>query len=51
MRLPNQAGLKLLFAFPFVQTYRFHSGLGGDICVHEYMAESRICFSLPRQIL
>ncbi|CAG9821777.1 unnamed protein product [Phaedon cochleariae] len=51
MRLPNQAELKLLFASPYLQTYRFHSGLGGDICVHEYMAESRLCFSFPRQIL
>ncbi|KAJ8976461.1 hypothetical protein NQ317_012839 [Molorchus minor] len=51
MRLPSQAELKLLFASPYLQTYRFHSGLGGDICVHEYMAESRLCFSFPRQIL
>lgn len=51
MRLPNQNDLKLLFASPFLQTYRFHSGLGGDIVVHEYMAESRLCFSFPHQIL
>ncbi|KAG5883497.1 hypothetical protein JTB14_013927 [Gonioctena quinquepunctata] len=51
MRLPSQAELKLLFASPYLQTYRFHSGLGGDICVHEYMAESRLCFSFPRQTL
>ncbi|XP_025832000.1 type I inositol 3,4-bisphosphate 4-phosphatase isoform X2 [Agrilus planipennis] len=51
MRLPSQAEIKLLFALPFEQTYRFHSGLGGDICVHEIMAESRICFSFPHQLL
>ncbi|KAJ8934772.1 hypothetical protein NQ314_013198 [Rhamnusium bicolor] len=51
MRLPSQSELKLLFSSPHLQTYRFHSGLGGDICVHEYMAESRLCFSFPRQIL
>ncbi|XP_018570173.1 type I inositol 3,4-bisphosphate 4-phosphatase isoform X2 [Anoplophora glabripennis] len=51
MRLPSQSELKLLFSSPFLQTYRFHSGLGGDICVHEYMAESRLCFSFPRQVL
>nr|XP_015834055.1 PREDICTED: type I inositol 3,4-bisphosphate 4-phosphatase [Tribolium castaneum] len=51
MRLPNQSELKLLYSSPYIQTYRFHSGLGGDICVHEYMAESRICFSFPHQLL
>ncbi|XP_049819247.1 inositol polyphosphate-4-phosphatase type I A isoform X2 [Aethina tumida] len=51
MRFPNQSELKLLYASPFIQTYRFHSGLGGDICVHEFMAESRLCFSFPNQIL
>nr|CAH7757510.1 unnamed protein product [Callosobruchus chinensis] len=51
IRLPSQSELKILFASPYVQTYRFHSGLGGDICVHEYMAESRLCFSFPKQIL
>ncbi|XP_065160190.1 inositol polyphosphate-4-phosphatase type I A-like isoform X2 [Atheta coriaria] len=51
MRLPSQAELKLLYASPFVQTYRFHSGLGGDICVHELMAESKLCFAFPQQLL
>lgn len=51
MRLPNQAELKLLYASPFLQTYRFHSGLGGDVCVHELMAESKLCFSFPHQLL
>ncbi|XP_031346437.1 inositol polyphosphate-4-phosphatase type I A isoform X2 [Photinus pyralis] len=51
MRFPNQTELKLLFASPFLQTYRFHSGLGGDICVHEVMLESRLCFSFPHQLV
>ncbi|XP_066249829.1 inositol polyphosphate-4-phosphatase type I A isoform X1 [Euwallacea similis] len=51
MRLPSQADLKLLFSSPHLQTYRFHSGLGGDISMHEYMAESKLCFSFPYQML
>ncbi|XP_046998595.1 inositol polyphosphate-4-phosphatase type I A isoform X1 [Schistocerca americana] len=51
MKLPNQGHLPQLFASPYVQTYRFHSGLGGDICVHELMAESRLCFQFPQQLL
>ncbi|XP_046586824.1 inositol polyphosphate-4-phosphatase type I A isoform X2 [Neodiprion lecontei] len=51
MKLPHQGQLKLLFANPHVQTYRFHSGLGGDICVHEIMAESKLCFQFPQQLL
>ncbi|KAK4877541.1 hypothetical protein RN001_010047 [Aquatica leii] len=51
MHFPNQAELKLLFASPYLQTYRFHSGLGGDICVHELMVESRLCFSFPHQLV
>ncbi|XP_017773756.1 PREDICTED: type I inositol 3,4-bisphosphate 4-phosphatase isoform X2 [Nicrophorus vespilloides] len=51
MRLPSQAELKLLYASPYVQTYRFHSGLGGDICAHELMAENKLCFSFPQQLL
>ncbi|XP_050301479.1 inositol polyphosphate-4-phosphatase type I A isoform X2 [Anthonomus grandis grandis] len=51
IRLPSQTDLKLLFSSPHLQTYRFHSGLGGDISVHEYMAESKMCFSFPHQML
>ncbi|XP_014208606.1 type I inositol 3,4-bisphosphate 4-phosphatase isoform X3 [Copidosoma floridanum] len=51
IKLPHQGQLKLLFANPFIQTYRFHSGLGGDICVHETMAESKLCFQFPQQLL
>lgn len=71
IKLPHQGQLKLLFANPFIQTYRyksikccakkssfeytsffrFHSGLGGDICVHEIMAESKLCFQFPQNLL
>ncbi|XP_063986470.1 inositol polyphosphate-4-phosphatase type I A isoform X2 [Diachasmimorpha longicaudata] len=51
MKLPHQGQLKLLFANTHVQTYRFHSGLGGDICVHEIMAESKLCFQFPQHLL
>ncbi|XP_008208187.1 inositol polyphosphate-4-phosphatase type I A isoform X5 [Nasonia vitripennis] len=51
IKLPHQGQLKLLFANPHIQTYRFHSGLGGDICVHETMAESKLCFQFPQQLL
>ncbi|XP_054012614.1 inositol polyphosphate-4-phosphatase type I A isoform X1 [Hylaeus anthracinus] len=51
IKLPHQGQLKLLFANPYMQTYRFHSGLGGDICVHEIMAESKLCFQFPQHLL
>uniref|UniRef100_A0A8D8TYP2 phosphatidylinositol-3,4-bisphosphate 4-phosphatase n=1 Tax=Cacopsylla melanoneura TaxID=428564 RepID=A0A8D8TYP2_9HEMI len=51
LRLPNQGHLKYLFANATVTTYRFHSGLGGDISMHEVMAESRLCFTFPQQLL
>ncbi|KAJ9586081.1 hypothetical protein L9F63_020278, partial [Diploptera punctata] len=51
LKLPHQGQLRLLFANPHVHTYRFHSGLGGDIYVHEVMAESRLCFLFPQQLL
>ncbi|CAL7944180.1 unnamed protein product [Xylocopa violacea] len=51
IKLPHQGQLKLLFANPYIQTYRFHSGLGGDICVHEVMAESKLCFQFPQYLL
>ncbi|XP_063633160.1 type II inositol 3,4-bisphosphate 4-phosphatase [Cydia splendana] len=60
--LPPRLGLKLKFPSygnvlkqNFVNshqvTYRFHSGLGGDITVHEVMAEAKICFQLPAELL
>ncbi|PSN35360.1 hypothetical protein C0J52_11509 [Blattella germanica] len=51
LKLPHQGQLRILFANPLVHTYRFHSGLGGDIYVHEVMAESRLCFLFPQQLL
>ncbi|XP_031828360.1 inositol polyphosphate-4-phosphatase type I A isoform X1 [Nomia melanderi] len=51
IKLPHQGQLKLFFANPYVQTYRFHSGLGGDICVHEIMTESKLCFQFPQHLL
>ncbi|XP_066586693.1 inositol polyphosphate-4-phosphatase type I A isoform X2 [Prorops nasuta] len=51
IKLPHQGQLKLLFANPYIQTYRFHSGLGGDISVHEIMAESKLCFQFPQNLL
>ncbi|KAL0280261.1 UNVERIFIED_CONTAM: hypothetical protein PYX00_001605 [Menopon gallinae] len=51
MKLPHQGPLNILFANPVLQTYRFHSGLGGDICVQEIMAESKMCFLFPQQLL
>ncbi|XP_068617710.1 inositol polyphosphate-4-phosphatase type I A [Battus philenor] len=60
--LPPRLGLKLKFPSysnllkqNFVNshqaTYRFHSGLGADITVHEIMAEPKLCFQLPVQLL
>ncbi|CAH2035088.1 unnamed protein product, partial [Iphiclides podalirius] len=60
--LPPRLGLKLKFPSygsllkqNFVNshqvTYRFHSGLGGDITVHEIMAEAKLCYQIPVQLL
>ncbi|XP_072930863.1 inositol polyphosphate-4-phosphatase type I A isoform X2 [Epargyreus clarus] len=60
--LPPRLGLKLKFPSygnllkqNFVNshqvTYRFHSGLGGDITVHEIMAEPKVCYQIPIQLL
>ncbi|XP_045510028.1 inositol polyphosphate-4-phosphatase type I A [Colias croceus] len=60
--LPPRLGLKLKFPSygsmlkqNFVNshhmTYKFHSGLGGDINVHEIMAEPKLCYQLPMQLL
>lgn len=34
-----------------IHTYRFQSGLGGDISVQELMMESQLCFVIPQQLL
>ncbi|XP_050360803.1 inositol polyphosphate-4-phosphatase type I A [Nymphalis io] len=60
--LPPRLGLKLKFPSygnllkqNFVNshqvTYKFHSGLGGDITVHEIMAEPKVCYQMPMQVL
>ena len=50
-KLPNHGPLTLLFANPSVKTYRLHSGLGGDVTVHELMLESRLAYTFPQQLL
>uniref|UniRef100_A0A1B6ECE3 phosphatidylinositol-3,4-bisphosphate 4-phosphatase n=1 Tax=Clastoptera arizonana TaxID=38151 RepID=A0A1B6ECE3_9HEMI len=51
LKIPHQGQLRSLFANADIHTYRFHSGLGGDISVHEVMTESKLCFSFPQQLL
>ncbi len=51
LRTPRQPHLLLLYSSPEVKTYRFHSGLGGDIMVMELMAEPRLAFTFPQQLL
>ena len=50
-RYPTHGALSLLFAQPSVKTYRFHSGLGGDVNVHELMLESKLAYTFPQQLL
>ncbi|XP_059080345.1 inositol polyphosphate-4-phosphatase type I A-like isoform X1 [Tigriopus californicus] len=50
-RLPQHKSLGMIFANPIVKTYRFHSGLCGDIDVQELMAESKLSFTFPQQLL
>ena len=49
--LPTQPALHLLYTNPDLRTYRFHSGLGGDIAVLELMAEPKLAFTFPQQLL
>ncbi|XP_035705264.1 inositol polyphosphate-4-phosphatase type I A isoform X2 [Folsomia candida] len=51
LKIPLQNNFGHLFSNPYMATYRFHSGLGGDIFLHEVMAESKLCFSFPQQLL
>ncbi|XP_024083803.1 type I inositol 3,4-bisphosphate 4-phosphatase isoform X2 [Cimex lectularius] len=51
LKLPRQGDFKSWFGNANIHTYRFHSGLGGDICVQEVMAESTLCFLFPQQLL
>ncbi len=50
-KLPNHGALGLLFTNPMVRTYKFHSGLAGDISVQEMLAESKLSFAFPQQLL
>ena len=49
--IPSQPNLLLLYSSPAVKTYKFHSGLGGDISVMEVMMEPKIAFTFPQQLL
>ncbi|XP_034254490.1 inositol polyphosphate-4-phosphatase type I A isoform X2 [Thrips palmi] len=51
LKLPPHVHINQLFANPFIQSYRFHSGLCGDIFVSELIAESKLCFAFPCQLL
>lgn len=51
LKLPPHVHINQLFANPVIQTYRFHSGLCGDIFVSELMSESKLCFAFPCQLL
>ncbi len=51
LKIPLQNNFSLFFSNPYMATYRFHSGLGGDIFLHEVMAESKLCYSFPQQLL
>eukprot|EP00095_Tigriopus_kingsejongensis_P011180 maker-scaffold456_size166325-snap-gene-0.28 protein:Tk11180 transcript:maker-scaffold456_size166325-snap-gene-0.28-mRNA-1 annotation:"type i inositol- -bisphosphate 4-phosphatase-like" len=50
-RLPQHKSLTMIFTNPMIKTYRFHSGLCGDIDVQELMAESKLSFTFPQQLL
>lgn len=52
LKLPSHGNImKNNFINYFQASYRFHSGLGGDITVYEIMAESKLSFQLPIQLL
>ncbi len=46
-----QPSLIPLFKNPYTTTYKFHSGLGGDISVSEIMLEPNIALEFPKQLL
>ena len=50
-RLPDHGAINLLYSNPITKTFRFHSGLAGDITVHELLLEPKICFAFPQQLL
>ncbi len=49
--VPRHRALNLILDSMNVHTYRFHSGLAGDINVQELMAESKLSFTFPQQLL
>ncbi|CAN8006870.1 unnamed protein product, partial [Ixodes hexagonus] len=48
---PLHAQLRVAFDGLTSQTYRFHTGLGAELRVHEIMAESKLSFSFPQLLL
>lgn len=51
LRRPSQVWISVYFDNCITRTYRFHSGLGGDIVVHESMLETRLNSWIPCQLL
>uniref|UniRef100_A0A1A9Z4R5 phosphatidylinositol-3,4-bisphosphate 4-phosphatase n=1 Tax=Glossina pallidipes TaxID=7398 RepID=A0A1A9Z4R5_GLOPL len=49
--VPFQGSIQRVFGNPKIHTYRLHSSMGGDISVHETMFESKLCFTIPQQLL
>ena len=50
-KFPSHSLLNLLFSNPVLKSFRFHSGLAGDINVQEIMCESKLCLAFPQQLL
>jgi len=50
-QIPRHPHLLLFHSKPSLKTFRFHSGLGGDISMMEVMAEPKVTFSFPKQLL
>ncbi|XP_037506810.1 inositol polyphosphate-4-phosphatase type I A isoform X2 [Rhipicephalus sanguineus] len=48
---PLHAQLRIIFDGLSSKTYRFHTGLGAELRVHEIMAESKLSFSFPQLLL
>lgn len=49
--MPLHAQLRVAFENLTSQTYRFHTGLGAELRVHEIMAETRLSFTFPQLLL
>ena len=50
-KFPPHGCLNLLFSHPVLKSFRFHSGLAGDISVQELMCESKLSLAFPQQLL